>query len=87
MAVTRKPVTGKIKTTRRVRKPARTTRLAKPDVVATLMRASAQVLALPIDPAWHAGVKFHLQVILHHAAIVDAFLPPDDIEPAPVFRA
>ena len=49
--------------------------------------ASAQALGLTLDPAWQAGVKFNLQLILRHAALVDEFALPDDAEPAPVFHA
>ena len=56
-------------------------------VIETLIAASANALALPIDPAWRAGVKHSLHVILEHAALVDQFSLPDEIEPAPVFRA
>lgn len=51
-----------------------------------LIAASAQALALPLDPAWHA-VKLNLQLLFKHAALVDEFLLADEIEPAPVFRA
>jgi Protein of unknown function (DUF4089) len=57
------------------------------DVIETLVAASAHALALPIDPAWRAGVQRNLQLILTHAAIVEQFSLPDEIEPAPVFRA
>jgi hypothetical protein len=40
-----------------------------------------------MDPAWRAGVKLNLHLILTHAASVDQFSLPDDVEPAPVFRA
>jgi hypothetical protein len=53
----------------------------------TLLAASAQALALPVDPAWRAGVKHNLQLILRYAALVEEFALPDDTEPAPVFRA
>jgi hypothetical protein len=52
-----------------------------------LVEAGAEVLGLPLDPAWHAGVKFNLQLILRHAALVDEFSLPDDAEPAPVYHA
>ncbi len=55
--------------------------------MAMLVAASAQALALPIEPAWHPGVKLNLQLILRHAALVDEFALPDETEPAPVFRA
>jgi Protein of unknown function (DUF4089) len=57
------------------------------DVIDTLVAASAQALSLRIDPAWRTSVKRNLDVILKHAALVDQFSLPDDIEPAPVFRA
>jgi len=44
-------------------------------------------LALPMDPSWHAGVTFNLQLLLKHAALIDEFSLADDAEPAPVFRA
>jgi hypothetical protein len=57
------------------------------DAVDVLVAASAQALGLTLDPSWHAGVKFNLQLILRHAALVDEFALPDDAEPAPVFHA
>jgi hypothetical protein len=61
---------------------------AKPaDAVDTLVVAGAQALKLPLDPAWHSGVKFNLHLILRLAALVDEFPLPDDAEPAPVFHA
>jgi hypothetical protein len=57
------------------------------DAVDALIAASAQALGLTLDPAWQAGVKFNLQLILRHAALVDEFALPDDAEPAPVFHA
>ena len=62
-------------------------RAKKPDAIAALVAASAQALALPLERAWHVGVKFNLQLLLTHAARVDEFLLPDETEPAPVFRA
>ena len=62
-------------------------RAKKPDAIAALVASSAQALALPLEPAWHVGVKFNLQLLLTHAARVDEFLLPDETEPAPVFRA
>ncbi len=57
------------------------------DVIETLVAANAQSLGLRIDPAWRASVKRNLQLILTHAALVDQFSLPDEIEQAPVFRA
>jgi len=57
------------------------------DFIDALMAAGAQALGLTIDPAWRDGVKFHLRLVLAHAARVDQFPLPDDAEPAPVFHA
>lgn len=84
---------------RRARTPAATKSIAKrrksrvpvaakqADAIDALVAASARALALPIDPAWQAGVRFHLQLLLTHAARLDEFPLADDIEPAPVFHA
>jgi hypothetical protein len=71
---------------RRRRKP-RAPVAAKRDVVEMLVAANAQALGLTIDPAWRESVKRNLQLILTHAALVEQFALPDEIEPAPVFRA
>jgi 1-carboxybiuret hydrolase subunit AtzG-like protein len=77
------------KTVRKARPPARAAASAKrggkPDSLDVLVTAAA--LALPLDPAWHDGVKFNLQLVLRMAAHVDAFPLPDSAEPAPVFHA
>ncbi len=52
-----------------------------------LIDASARALDLPVDPAWHPGIRFNLEVTLRLAALVASFSLPDDAEPAPVFRA
>jgi hypothetical protein len=57
------------------------------DAIDAMVAAAAQALGLPIDPTWETNVKFNLQLILRHAALVDEFPLPDDAEPAPVFRA
>jgi 1-carboxybiuret hydrolase subunit AtzG-like len=57
------------------------------DLLDALVAASARALKLPIDPDWHAGVKFNLQLILRLAAFVDEFPLGDEAEPAPVFHA
>ena len=62
-------------------------RAGKADAIDALIAASAQALALPIEPAWRDAVRFHLQLILSHAARVEEFPLPDDSEPAPVFHA
>ncbi len=57
------------------------------DFIEDLIGASAQALGLTIDPAWRDGIRFHLRLVLDHAARVDAFELPDDAEPAPIFHA
>jgi hypothetical protein len=52
-----------------------------------LIAASAKALDLPVDPAWHAAIRFNLDVTFRLAALVADFPLPDDAEPAPVFRA
>jgi len=58
-----------------------------PDVIDLLIAAASQVLHLPIDRAWRAGIKFNLQLILRLGALVDEFPLPDAAEPGPVFHA
>ena len=52
-----------------------------------MIDAAAQALRIPLDPSWKAEVKVQLQVNLHHGAVIAAFPLPDEIEPAPVFKA
>jgi hypothetical protein len=85
--MTRKPKIRKAVTARRAKAPIRPLRVKKPDPVATLVVASAQILAVPLDPAWRDGVTRNLQLLFTHAAMVDTFSLPDESEPAPVFRA
>ena len=57
------------------------------DPLDKLVDAGAQALDIPLEPAWKAEVRTQLQVILRHGAAVAEFPLPDDIEPAPVFKA
>jgi 1-carboxybiuret hydrolase subunit AtzG-like protein len=57
------------------------------DAIDSLVVANAEVLGLTLDPSWVANVKFNLQLILRHAALVDEFTLPDDAEPAEIFHA
>jgi hypothetical protein len=59
----------------------------KSDPLDALVVAGTQALRLPLDKAWHASVKFNLQLILRLGALVDEFPLPDDAEPGPVFYA
>ena len=85
--MTRKPISRKAKSARRARPPARPLRSRKPDNVSALAAAGVKALALPVEPAWDAGITFNLQLLLKHAALIDGFALPDESEPAPVFRA
>ena len=67
--------------------PARALRAKKPDGITALVTAGMQILALPIDPGWQAGIRLNLQILFIHSALVDEFPLPDETEPAPVFRA
>ena len=83
----RKAATRKTKTAKKTKTRARRLRVERPDAIDALIASSAEALALPIDPAWHGGVRFNLRLIFTHAALVDEFPLADDIEPAPVFHA
>jgi hypothetical protein len=61
--------------------------MAPNDPLDDLITATADVLALPIDPAWRPAVRSHLEVTLRLARLVDELELPDDAEPAPIFRA
>jgi hypothetical protein len=52
----------------------------------SFMIAAASMLGIPLDPAWHDSVKFHLQLSLRMANLLQAFELPDEAEPAPVYR-
>ncbi|HEX4411215.1 MAG TPA: DUF4089 domain-containing protein [Xanthobacteraceae bacterium] len=60
---------------------------ALPDALDTLVKATAAALKLPLDPAWHGGVKFNLGLIMRMGALIDEFPLPDDAEPGPIFYA
>lgn len=49
--------------------------------------AAADLLAIPLDPAWKPTVRMNLAATLTLAAMVDEFALPDETEPAPVYRA
>jgi Protein of unknown function (DUF4089) len=68
-------------------KKAKQGQATRPDFIDSLVAASAAALHLPTDPAWLAGIKFNLRLILKHAALVDEFPLPNDADPAPVFHA
>jgi 1-carboxybiuret hydrolase subunit AtzG-like len=78
---------SKAKTARATKAAAKKTHAAPREAIDALVEAGARALGLPLDAAWHASVKFNLQLILRHAALVEEFSLPDDAEPAPVFHA
>jgi len=57
------------------------------DPLDDFIKAAAQALALPVEPAWQGLVKMNLRVILGQAALFSEFSLPDEAEPAPIFMA
>ena len=57
------------------------------DPIDDMVEAGTKLLGIPMDPAWKPEVKVQLEVILRHARIVADLPLPEDIEPAPVFKA
>ncbi|HJZ33832.1 MAG TPA: DUF4089 domain-containing protein [Hyphomicrobiaceae bacterium] len=53
----------------------------------SLIAAAAELLALPIEPAWRPAIEANLKATLQLAATVVEFELADDLEPAPVFNA
>jgi len=49
--------------------------------------ASADLMKLPLDPAWLPAVRQNVKVTFQLASEFDDFPLPDDSEPAPVFGA
>jgi hypothetical protein len=84
-SVRAKPINKRAATGSRARRTP--IKRGRDDFIDALMEASAQALGLTIDPAWGDAVKFHLRLVLDHAARVDGFPLPDDCEPASVFHA
>ena len=60
---------------------------ATEDEMDAYVRAGCAALGIPLDPAWAPEVRRNLLVVLHMAETVAAVPPPDEAEPAPVFRA
>lgn len=46
----------------------------------------AALVGLPLAPEQQALVAEHLATVLRAAALVMEFPPPEEVEPAPVFR-
>ena len=97
MATTRKPrqaraaqPTGTRKHRPAGRKPAGRKKSGDPPPANPLdgfVEAAARLLALPVEPQWHAAIKANLEVNLRLAAFVAEFALPDETEPAPIFTA
>jgi|GEM_PF-434601 len=83
------PRTRARKTPRAGRKAAKPKSSTAPssDPLDGFIEAAARLLALPLEPQWHAAVKANLEVNLRLAAFVAEFALPDEAEPAPVFMA
>ena len=58
-----------------------------PDKLDAFIDAAAAALDLPLEPAWKPAVKANLEVTLRHAATYADFPLPDEVEPAPVYKA
>ena len=71
----------------RLRKSAPTAEAPVHGPLDAYVSAAADALGLTLEPAWCAATKSNLQLILRHAALVEAFPLPDDTEPAPIFHA
>ena len=63
----------------------KTKRPAAKEVPDEYVDAAAQLLELPLPPAWRASVISNLQTTLRLAALFADFPLPDEAEPAPVF--
>jgi hypothetical protein len=61
--------------------------MAPKDSLDDYIVAAADVLALPIDPAWAPVVRTHVEITLRLARLVAEFDLPEAAEPAPMFRA
>jgi Protein of unknown function (DUF4089) len=52
-----------------------------------LIDAGTTVVGIEMKPEWRPAVRMHLAISLGHAATVMEAPLPDDLDPAPVFRA
>jgi hypothetical protein len=57
------------------------------DDLDAFITAGTALLHLPIQPAWRAAIRLHLEISMTLADIVLAFPLPDESDPAPVFTA
>lgn len=52
-----------------------------------LIDAGTAVVGIEMRPEWRRAVRMHLAISLGHAMAVMETKLPDDLDPAPVFRA
>ena len=52
-----------------------------------LIDAGTTILGIKMEPEWRAAVRMHLAISLDHAAAMLETPLPDNLDPAPVFRA
>jgi hypothetical protein len=52
-----------------------------------LIEAGTTLLGIDMKPGWRQAVRVHLAISLRHAESVLETELPDDLDPAPVFRA
>jgi hypothetical protein len=88
----RKPARKAAKPVKQAKKLAKqpAKKLTKPPQPSSLddfIAAGARALELKIDKTWLPMVRSHLEVALHHGALVASFALPDETDPAPVFEA
>jgi hypothetical protein len=57
------------------------------DSADAIVNSVAPTLGIAIDPAWRDAVVTHLKATGDAARLVLDFTLPDELEPAPVFRA
>jgi 1-carboxybiuret hydrolase subunit AtzG-like len=57
------------------------------DTLDDYLDGAAGALRLPIETAWRPAVKANLEMLLAFADLVDAFPLPEEMPPAPVYRA
>jgi hypothetical protein len=57
------------------------------DTLDDYLDGSAGALRLPIDAAWRSSVKANLETLLAFADLIDAFPLPEEMPPAPIYRA
>jgi hypothetical protein len=78
---------SKTRSTPRTKGPTKISKPAGGDSLDRFIESTAQMLALPVEPAWKPAVRFNLEVTLSAAGLFADFPLPDDAEPAPVFVA